>query len=130
MYVDQIFELSMVLDNGRFQKIFSGAYHIEEREDEYIDQSLASDGITVIYRNSQYKKKVKVIVNSSILLGSDVFDSDRLIRKLDKYIIRYFKSRYRLCDFSLSGMILATDIDVHKQSNVSAYLNVRSVLVG
>lgn len=59
MYVNQIFEFSMALGNGKFQEILSGTYNMEENEKEYIDQSLASDGITVIYRNSQYKKKVK-----------------------------------------------------------------------
>lgn len=124
MYVNQIFEFSMTLDNGKFQEILSGTYNMEENEKEYIDQSLASDGITVIYRNSQYKKKVRIIVNSRLLMGGNKFDSDKLIRKLDKYISRYFDSEYRLDDFTLSGMALATDIGVSNRENVASYLKV------
>ena len=124
MYVNQIFEFSMALDNGKFQKILSGTYNMEENEKEYIDRSLASDGITVIYRTSQYKKKVKIIANSRLLLGADKIDSDKIIRKLDKYISRYFDSEYRLDDFTLSGMALATDIGVSNRENVASYLKV------
>ena len=124
MYVNQIFEFSMALDNGKFQKILSGTYNMEENEKEYIDRSLASDGITVIYRNSQYKKKVKIIANSRLLLGADKIDSDKIIRKLDKYVSRYFDSEYRLDDFTLSGMTLVTDIGVRNRENVASYLKV------
>ena len=34
MYVNQIFEFSMALDNGKFQKILSGTYNMEENEKE------------------------------------------------------------------------------------------------
>ena len=124
MYVNQIFEFSMALDNGKFQEILSGTYNMEENEKEYIDQSLASDGITVIYRNSQYKKKVKIIANSRLLLGADKVDSGKLIRKLDKCISRYFSFRYQLGDFSLSGINLTVDIDVRNHDNVLEYLKV------
>lgn len=70
MFINQMFELSMVMDKEKFKKLFMnkyGAVNYEESEKEYIDQSLASDGITVIYRNSQYKKKVKIIANTSVL---------------------------------------------------------------
>ena len=124
MKVNQIFEFSMALDNGKFQKIFSGAYNMEEHEEEYIDRQLGDKGITVIYRNSQYKKKVKIIANSRLLLGDNKIDSDKLIRKLNKYIDRYFNSKYQMQDFTLSGMTLAVDIDVHKHDNVSEYLRI------
>lgn len=60
MYINQIFELSMVLDNKRFHKVFKHVYnkdgYMEKKEDEYIDLSLERKGITIIYRDSQYKK--------------------------------------------------------------------------
>lgn len=124
MKLNQIFEFSMALDNGNFQKILSVAYNMEKHEEEYIDRQLGDKGITVIYRNSQYKKKVKIIANSRLLLGDNKIDSDKLIRKLDKYIRRYFGFRYQLSDFSLSGVILAVDIDAHDHDSVSAYLKV------
>lgn len=127
MHVNQIFELSMVVDKEIFKKVLRNRYNVssyEENDEEYIDQSLASDGITVIYRNSQYKKKVKIIANSRLLLGDSKIDSDKFIRELDKRLSRYFNFRYRMCDFSLSGMILEADIDVQTQENVSAYLRI------
>ena len=57
MYINEIFELSMVLDHDRFHKVFKHVYnkdgYMEKKEDEYIDLSLERKGITVIYRDSR-----------------------------------------------------------------------------
>lgn len=128
MYINQVFELSMVLDNERFQKVLNRVCrkngYMEENEDGYIDQAMASKGITVIYRDSQYKKKVKLIIEPRSVLDSNVLDSDRLVRKLDRRISEYLDFKYRLDDFVLSGVTLSTDIDVHSHENVSTYLKV------
>lgn len=80
----------MVLDSKRFHQVFKHAYnkdgHMENREGEYIDQSLEEKGITVIYRDSQYKKKIKLIVNIGRLLNGCEFDADKITRKLNKRI--------------------------------------------
>ena len=127
MNLNQVFELSAVLDNEHFQKVFARSYDGEDYIDgdsgEYIDRSLSGKGITVIYRDSQYKKKIRVIVNTYLLVD-DVSDIDRLIRKLDKRIIEYFNGRYRIDDFVLSGMNLVADIDVGTRENALAYLKV------
>lgn len=128
MYLNQIFELSIVLDNEKFKKVLtkvnSRSDCLEETEEGYIDQSLVPKGILVIYRDSQYKKKVKLVVNSRLVLDCDGPDPVKLIRKLDKRIGEYFDCKYRLNDFDLSGMSLAADIDVRNHQNVSAYLKV------
>lgn len=128
MYIKQLFELSMVLDNGRFQKALNRAYkkagYLDGDNEEYIDQSVASKGVTVMFRDSQYKKKVKLLVDWGRIAGSNEKDSDRLIRKLHKRIGEYFDFRYGMEDFILSGMALMADIDVHSRENVSAYLKV------
>ena len=128
MYINQVFELSMVLDNERFQKVLNRVCrkngYVEENEDGYIDDSLSSTGVTVMYRDSQYKKKIKLIIEPRLLLDSKQTDSDRFIRKLDKRINEYFDFRYNGNDFELSGATFATDIDVHTHENVSAYLKV------
>lgn len=128
IYINQILELSMILDNEKFQKVLDRAYnrnnYLKENKNAYLDQLLASKGITVLYRDSQYKKKVTLIVNSSLVLGFDKTDSGQLIRKLDKHIEAYFDGRYGLNDFALSGMIFAADINVHDCENVAAYLKV------
>ena len=127
MVINQILELSMLLDNEHFQTIFDSisakSDYLEEHEEGYIDLSMAEKGIRVIYRASQYKKKVRLIVNTSLIVA-DTTDTDKLIRKLGKRIGEYFGYKYRLEDFSLSGMGLSVDIDVGSRENVSAYLKV------
>ena len=127
MKLNQIFELSMVLNADHFQRIFDMAYSktrcLKEDGDEYIDASLSSKGITVLYRDSQYKRRVRLSVNTCLLL-EDVSDTDKLLRKLDKRIVEYFNYNYHLDDFILSGMSLITDIDVGSRENVLAYLKV------
>ena len=127
MNLNQILELSMVLDNEHFQKVFPRLYkgegYIVESREEYIDQSLSSKGITVIYRDSQYKKKIRLIVNT-YLLADDVSDIDRLTRKLDKRITEYFNGKYRIDDFTLSGINFVADMDVGTRANAMAYLKV------
>lgn len=128
MYINQIFELSMVLDHEKFHKVFryvcSKTGYMEKKEDEYIDRSLEEKGITVIYRNSQYKKRIKLIVNVGQLLDGSEPDPGRITRKLNKRIGEYFSFKCRMDDFNLSGMILSVDINVHNRENVEAYLKV------
>ena len=126
MYINQIFELSMTLDNKRFQKIFKRKHkksiYTKMDEEEYIDESMTSKGITVIYRDSQYKKKVKLIIDPRLVLESRL--SDKLIRKLDKCINEYFDFQYKIDDFILSGATFTANIDVNSRENVLAYLKV------
>ena len=128
MYINQILELSMVLDNEKFHKVLSRAYekadYLDMNGKEYVDLSLESKGIVVIYRDSQYKKKIKLMVNAGLILDCDSLDPDKPVRKLDKRISEYFNHRYQIEDFILSGMILSADIDVQNRENVLAYLKV------
>lgn len=126
--MNQLFELSMMLDNEKFRKVLNGVYdkvgYLDGNEDEYIDKSLVSKGITIIYRDSQYRKKVKVVINSGILLNGDNPGPDKFVRKFDKRISEYFGFKYRMEDFNLSETILSTNIDVRNRENVAAYLKV------
>ena len=128
MYINEIFELSMILDHERFHKVFKHIHskngYMEKKEDEYIDLSLEEKGITVIYRNSPYKKKIKLIANIGRLLNGCESDSNRIVRKLNKRIGEYFDFMYKLDDFILSGMRLVTDINVGSHENIQAYLKV------
>ena len=128
MYINQVFELSMVLANEKFHKILSYGHkktdYLEEDDGEYIDQSMAAKGITVTYRDSQYKKKVKVIINTGRMMDYDKTVPDRFLRKLDKKIGEYFDHKYSIDDFSLSGTVFITDINVGSRESVSAYLRV------
>ena len=128
MYINEIFELSMVLDHERFYQIFKHVYSkigcMENGEDEYIDQSLEEKGITVIYRDSQYRKKIKILVNSGASSKWSIADPEKFIRKLDKRIREYFGFKYKLNDFNLSGMTVVADINVGNSKMITEYLKV------
>lgn len=94
------------------------------KEDEYIDCSLVEKGITVIYRDSQYKRKIWLIVNMVQLLDGSEPNPCRIVRKLNKHIGEYFGFKYQINDFCLSGMRLVADIDVNNCENVAEYLKV------
>lgn len=128
MNINQIIELSMLLDYERFHQIFKRVYgkaeYIGNKEDEYIDRSLEEKGITIIYRDSQYKKKINVIINLGTFFDGNNPNPDKIVRKIDKRISEYFDFKYRIGDFTLSGMIFVADINVHSRESVAAYLKV------
>ena len=128
MYINQIFELSLLMDYEKFHKVFKRvcgkAESMENMEDEYIDRTIEEKGLTVIYRDSQYKKKIKLIVNVDRLLGGNKSDPDRILRKLNKRIGEYFEYKYTLDEFFISGMWIAVDINVGTHNDVEAYLQV------
>lgn len=114
----------MILDADHFQRLFNAkASYLKELDDEYLDTSLAEKGITVIYRDSQYKKKIRLLINSGFVV-EDATNTEKLIRKLDKRITEYFNHSYSLDDFTLSGVNLVLDINVSTRANVSDYLKV------
>ena len=127
MVVNQIVELSAVLDSDHFQAIFSEVYnrvdYFNGHDDKYIDTSLMEKGITVIYRDSRYKKKISLLVNI-FLVVDDTSDTNELIQKLNKRISKCFGYKYNLNDFTLSGMNLVSDIDVDNREKTYAYLKV------
>lgn len=114
----------MVLDTNKFRLIFPKPNLVEKGEDEYIDRSMGSKGITVLYRNSQYKKKVSTIVNPCLLLKGKEDDPHKLISKLGKRIFEYFNGKYNLENFTLTGLTLMSDINVGSKDKVSDYIKI------
>ena len=128
MNINHIFELAMVLDGEKFHKVFDKVRdHMESLEkigDEYIDHSLDSEGMTITYRSSQYRKKIKILVSSGACSKWSIADPEKFIRKLDKRIREYFGFKYKLNDFNLSGMTVVADINVGNSKMVTEYLKV------
>ena len=126
MFLNSTFVLTLILDSDKFTKLFDRTYSDFEcvEDNVFADYTFAPKGITVLYLDSQYKKKIKIIVNPCRLLDSDKPDPDKLIRKLDKRIERYFNNKYKLDDFELTGMGLTADIDVGSSERVFDYLKV------
>lgn len=124
MYINQVFKLTMVLDTDKFDRIFKKRNLLETDKGEYIDTLLAHKGISVLYRNSRYKKKVSLIVDSTVALKGKGLDAHRLIHKLEKRIGEYFGGRYSLKDFTLAELTLTADIGVGSQDMVASYIRV------
>lgn len=128
MFLNQVFEFSMVLNEKKFQEVLALAHakvdEWNEEKEEYIDNSRAENGIMIRYRASQYKKKVFIIYNLQWKQMDKVSKVNKVVSKLDKTIREYFGYKYKLNDFMLSGMLLANDIDVGRQEIVKEYLKV------
>lgn len=126
MYTNQVFELSVVLDGKTFQRITDriSSPSWEYDGDEYIDRSLASCGITVKYRDSRYKKKIQLLVNTAVLLDGGKQDGDKLIRRLNRIMSDYFLAKLHLDDFTLTGAAFIIDMDVGSRGAISAYIRV------
>ena len=126
MYLNQILELSIVLENEKFQKILTRNYNQTEYVDEnkQVDRTLDNKGIIVMYHDNQYKKKIKITINPYVLLNGEKFNADKLVRKLEKQIAEYFDSKYQLDDFQLTGMFLMEDISIGKRGEMENYLKV------
>lgn len=124
MSLNFCFELSMTLDTKYFEKVFKKKSYLQELEnDEYLDSSYSEEGLLVKYRRSQYKKKIKLLIDPQIILKGDYMNADKLIRRLNKLIAIYFNSEYQLSDFIVSGLYLNTDLNVG-QLYVDDYIKV------
>jgi len=126
MFLQSTFRLTLALDSEKFNKLFDRAYSTLEcyDEDVFVDDTFAPKGFTVLYQDSQYKKNITLIVNPCKMLNTDKPDPDKLIRKLDKWVNRYFNDKYKLDDFELTGVDVTIDIDVRSQEKASNYLKV------
>ena len=127
MHLNLRFELSLTLDTKYFEPLFERKfYDLQELDnDEYLDTSCSEEGFLVKYRRSQYKKKIKLLIDPQIILKGDEPNADKLLRKLKKLIGSYFDSEYTLDDFTVTGLYLSTDLNVGK-AYVSDYIKVFS----
>jgi len=128
MHVNQIMELVMPMDTESFipllNAVFRNSDSIKEGENYLIDCSLEHNGILFFYRNSQYQKKVKMIVNTDLLLNGETPNPHQLLQKIKKQLGKYINGSFCLDQFTLSKVTTITDIHVGSQSKVDAYIKV------
>lgn len=128
------FELAMEVDRETFynwrDRVKSKSKYNKEEERDY---TLVKNGITVWYHKTEFKKKIKLIVNPSRLLGYDDLielwepkrkNVARLLVELEKHIASYFDSEYELNDFKLSRIDFTKNIRLDSSEKVSAYIKV------
>ena len=140
IYAPNALELTLDCDTDKFSKLQERAYEKANRNhrfyseaDSYVDCILAGNGMRIEYHESTYKKKVKLVVNPTLLLrGGDVKklwepDDDnvqKLLYKLEKYIEHYLGSKYKLNNFKLTRIHFAVNIDLGNRKLVTAYIKV------
>ena len=101
----------------------------------YVDESLLSEGIAILYYNDSKHKKIKLIVYCPFFVLDENDDEDelwklnhanikRLINRLDKQICKYFHSDCGLNDFSLARLDLIADLDIGDRDTVANYIKV------
>ena len=131
-----IFELTLSLDTKKFNKLLNKAYdkskyQLYQDNDKHTDYALTSKGIQIIYHDDIYKKKVKLIVNPSRVLGTNDIpwiwkpnnrNISDLLRKLEKRIGDYFGYKYKLNDFKLTSIDFAVNARFEDKDKVSAYV--------
>ena len=124
MYINEIFELTRAVNGDEFDRLFARVKdNLEEEEgEEYADRSLSHKGVTVIYRKSRYKKKVRLVVNTAFLFKEKEYDSGKIVPQLEKRVAQYFGDRRSLEEFVLTEAVLMTDLRMEYSEDVLAYL--------
>lgn len=128
MITNILFELSMTLTNNEFKKLVNmkclDLSSLPNRDDDYLDFSANDKGMLVVYRDSTYKKKVSLIFDMGKALSSAEFTPEKVCRKIQKRIAKYFNSIYTLDEFMLKRAVMVRDIDVGSRESVCSYLAV------
>ena len=126
MHINPVFELTRVVDGEEFQRLFTRVQETLDpgNGDEYVDRSLSHKGLTVVYRKSQYKKKVRLVINTSVMMGEGEFDPWDALQKLNRRIRKYFGGELSLEAFTATGVTMTADLPIGDPTRISAYLRV------
>ena len=144
IFAPHTLELRLTLDTKKFKNLKDKAYknakgknyrvHPDKKNRNiHVDHALKDKGITIKYQDDRYKKKIRLIVNPTEVLGGDDVkklwrpNKDniyKLLRKLDKYIDDYFESKYKMNDFRLARIDFTINIDVGDKKTVTAYIKI------
>ena len=126
MHINPVFELTRIVDGEEFQRLFTRVQKVLDPGDgdEYVDRSLSHKGLTVVYRKSQYKKKVRLVINTAVMIGERLFDPWDALQKLNRRVRKYFGGQLSLEAFTATGVTMTADLPIGDQARVSAYLRV------
>ena len=126
MHINPVFELTRIVDGEEFQRLFTRVQKVLDPGDgdEYVDRSLSHKGLTVVYRKSQYKKKVRLVINTSVMMGEGELDPWDALQKLNRRIRKYFGGELSLEAFTAVGVTMTADLPIGDPTRISAYLRV------
>jgi len=141
MIAPHTLELTMEADKDTFNRWHEAAeqkktYSFKKNK----DYAITDDGVTIWFHKTEYKKKIKVLVNPSKVLGLDDLvklwkpnrsNIEEFLYRLEDHIGDYFDAEYGIRDFKLSRIDFATNIRLDDSDKVSAYIrflyNIRKV---
>ena len=126
MQINCIYELSMTLDADDFNKLSTLFGTDISDNDLYTDNTYTEKGVITLFKNSRYKKKVKLHINTALFLKDGKNRSDKLIYKLRKWISEYFDGEYNVYDFTVTKFTAVGFIDTGNSSLASRYIKVLS----
>lgn len=128
MITNILFELSMTLASNEFKKLVNmkslDLSSLLNKDNDYLDFSANDKGMLVVYRDSTYKKKVSLIFDMGKALSSAEFTPEKVCRKIQKRISKYFNSIYSLDEFMLKRAVIICDIDTGSRESVCSYIKV------
>ena len=132
-------EITLAMESKNFNRFIenrlgSSLYdnHRATDSDIYVDDTYVDDGIGVEWHDKK-KKKVKIIVNPSMLLGHSSSEKlwnpteksvSKFCKKLDDFIDNYFNYEHGLNDFKLSGIGFVMDVQLSDSDTVNNYMRV------
>ena len=137
IYSVKTLELSLKECSMKLKELISKArgnskHSCHKTEFGFVDESLANSGIVVEYHCGN-KRKIKLIVNPSMLFGYDGLSEfwnpknknvSKLLQKLDDIIESYFDYEYGLNDFKLCEVCVSANVKLDERELVHAYISV------
>jgi hypothetical protein len=137
-------ELTLYLDMESFNTQLDRAYKKEKAKSKnriyktdsgHTDESLISHGIVAMYCDDSKKKKIRLFVYPSLVIGNNddglsgiwkptSGNISRFKDNLDSLIDNYFCSDYKTKDFEITRVTFAADMDVGSREAVNDYIKV------
>ena len=115
--------LSATLNTDTFSSLIYALDIPLDTEGEYVDNSKKHKGMIVAYHAEQYKKRISILFDLSILLPhSSTLES--LPRKIRKRLRKYFRDQLAQLKFSLSSAFIAVNLNLGNRGTVEDYLTV------
>jgi len=143
IYAPHTLELTLETDTKKFNKLKDRAYKQSKGSNKmfsdkkkvgvHVDLARKKEGMTVEYHDGIYKKRIRLIVNPTTMLGgNDIVklwkpnesNISKLLSALKSHIKDYFNSKYKLNDFALTRMDFTVNIDVGSRDTVAAYIRI------
>ncbi len=130
----QSFELTLCIESNEYNKQLDKALRksrpIEETDYGHMDKSLSKKGIHIAYHGDKKKKKIRLIIIPSLILGGEIDSllkpsSDNisgLLNAIEREIASYFNREFALNDFQLTRVVFAADVDVGTPAKASGYI--------